>query len=67
MQELSQLLDTKNLFEHYMLKASREKEDQETEQGSFRESPHTPPSPYSPKSQETYVPLHVSAPILRRN
>jgi hypothetical protein len=36
MQELSRLLDTKNLFEHYLLKANREKEDQETEQGSFR-------------------------------
>jgi hypothetical protein len=65
MQELSRLLDTKNLFEHYMLKASREKEDQETEQGSFRETP--PPSPQSPNSQEAFVPLQVSAPILRRN
>jgi hypothetical protein len=70
MQELSSLLDTKNLFEHYLLRATREKEEQDTEQGSFRESPNTPKSPQSPQtptSQDTFVPLHVSAPILRRN
>lgn len=38
MQELSRVLDTKNLFEHYLLKASREKEEIETNMGSFRDS-----------------------------
>lgn len=40
MQELSRILDTKNLFEHYLLKATREKEEVETNMGSFRESQH---------------------------
>ena len=65
MQELSKILDTKNLYEHYLLKASRDKDKEDTNMGSFRDN-GSQRSPMIQK-QDEHVPLHISAPILKRN
>lgn len=57
MQELSRAIDVKNLYEHYLNKKSKEKDDRETNYGSRVEPNH-----HSSKDKdEEIVPLHVSA------
>jgi hypothetical protein len=79
MQDLSKALDAKNLFEHYLLKNERGKAEKDTVNDSAKkDSINLDKSPKSYKSsmavalaasraKESYVPLNVSAPILKKN
>lgn len=62
MEELSQSIDTKNLYEHYQLKQVNE-DDRQTNYDSCTQ--HEISLPHSP--QEEVVPLHISGLILKRN
>jgi len=70
-------MDTKNLFEHYLMIATKDKEDKDTNYGSnIKENLDFDKSPKSYKSsksqtpsqiKEDFVPIHISGPILKRN
>lgn len=60
MQELSKLIDSKNIYEHYLLKKTKETDDRQTAYDSrIQHSPKTP--------GEEIVPVSISSQILRKN
>lgn len=75
MQDLSKVLDAKNLFENYLLKNDREKGEKDTTSDNpKKDNINLDKSPKSyktslavSKTNESYVPLNISAPILKRN
>ncbi len=60
MQELSKLIDNKNIYEHYLLKKTKQLDDRQTAYDSRINQ--TPKSP-----EEEIVPTHISSQILKRN
>lgn len=60
MQELSKLIDKKNIYEFYLLKKTKELDDRQTTYDSrINQSPKSP--------EEEIVPTQISAQILKKN
>lgn len=66
MQELSKMMDSRNLYEQYLLKKTKELDDRQTAYDSrVNQLEKSPQSAISPEDE--ILPTHISAPILRRN